>query len=244
MIQVEENAMDENGFTHNIVSQETKAIIPFRQLLVVEHSLLIDEVRTLIDSGPDGRGSKGSGLGFANQLTPSLGFQPIGERKEEKFSDLGLWRLEYLKSHDSTVVHNCCQLLKFYETNPAITSNSVIDTSYRTEKWMKIGEVCMRLFEDLELSYIKLASSTLIVSEERTSEEPHESKEKFVAIEGLKVNEENATSLDRSYAAETYVNWKDQLLKLSAQKSVRYWEGRGIMMKMKWKIKAVSYHPP
>ncbi|CAH9101764.1 unnamed protein product [Cuscuta europaea] len=56
-----------------------------------------------------------------------------------------------------------------------------------------------------ELSNIKSASSTLIVSEERTSEEPQEIKETLFTNECLKDTEENETSLNISSAAETSV---------------------------------------
>ncbi|CAH9109958.1 unnamed protein product [Cuscuta epithymum] len=44
----------------------------------------------------------------------------------------------------------------------------------------------------------------------------------------------------------TEKNWKmkSQVPKPKVQNSAMYWEGRGARMKMKWKIKAVSYHPP
>ncbi|CAH9112600.1 unnamed protein product [Cuscuta epithymum] len=256
-IQVEENAgvhgintnsaTGKYGITQNFASQETKATIPFRKFLVVEHSLLIDEVRTLIDSGPDGRGSKGSRLCLANLVTPSLGFQPIGERKGENFSDLGLWQLDNLKSHDSTVVHNCWRLLKFYETKPAITNHSIIDTSCCTEKWMKNGELCIGLVAGNELSNsnnIKTASNTLIISEVIILEESHENRETRVASECLKSTATNETALDIYSVATPFVILKERVLKLLVQQSRRYWEGRGSRMKMKFKIKAVSYHPP
>ncbi|CAH9079492.1 unnamed protein product [Cuscuta europaea] len=55
------------------------------------------------------------------------------------------------------------------------------------------------------------------------------------AIEDLKT-EENESSPETIYVAVTYVNWKDQVMKLIYQKLMRYWEGRSIRMKRKQKM--------
>ncbi|CAH9120744.1 unnamed protein product [Cuscuta epithymum] len=54
--------------------------------------------------------------------------------------------------------------------------------------------------------------------------------------------EKAGKTLEKCWSEE--VRRKGQVLKLKIQKSTMYWEGRGARMKMKWKIKAVSYHPP
>ncbi|CAH9087707.1 unnamed protein product [Cuscuta europaea] len=44
--------------------------------------------------------------------------------------------------------------------------------------------------------------------------------------------------------AVKYIWKKVQVPKLKVQKPVKYWEGRGARMKLKWKIMVVPYHPP
>ncbi|CAH9089797.1 unnamed protein product [Cuscuta europaea] len=139
----------------------------------------------------------------------------IRERKEENFPDLGLWRLENLTSHGSTVVHNlfCIRL--------------VVDS------------------ELSNLSNLKSASNSLMTPEVRVLEEFFEKEELIVASKCLKATATNETAHDISSAAATSVILEVQVLKLLIQQTARYWEGRGARMKKMLKVnKALSYHPP